>query len=129
MRKPAKSTTLSPEIIDAMGAELEAMGFNFDREALRENFKFGGAETIALAQAAGLSTDKIAHLLNIRVMAVCLEQLLPKCVEQIGDCTYVSMPLDDLRCAHGFLALVKADAIENITTEQFKQAGEDHVLS
>jgi len=119
MRKPAKSTNLPPEIVDAIGAEFEAMGFNFDPEAFG---KFGGVETIGLGQAAGLSPDEIAHLINIKVIADRLERLLPKCVEQIGDCTYVSMPLDDLRCAHGFLTLVKADVIENITAEQFKQA-------
>jgi hypothetical protein len=108
---------LSPEIIDAMRSQHDAMGFGFNPEALTQ---VRGLDMISLASAMGLPPEEIASLLIQKIAAAHIEHELPKCVRQLGDSTMISMPLNDLRFAYGYLALVEAGA--HINLDQTKRA-------
>lgn len=88
---------LSPEILDAMRRQCEAIGFEFNLEALsqyRTNF----------TSSMGLPPQEIADLLIQKMTAADIEHELPKCVQKLGNGTLISMPLEDLSFAYGYLA-------------------------
>ena len=100
-----------------MRSRMEAMGLTFNPEALSG---FQDTNMIELGSSMGLSATEIAGLLINKIAAAQIERELPKCVWQRGDGVLISMPLDDLRFAYGFMALVEADA--HISKDQTKRA-------
>jgi len=112
---------LPPAIIDAMRAQCEAMGLGFNPEGL-EAFAAQGLERLPLAMAMS-SPAVLARELLAKTTAAWLDYQLPNCVGPLGDeATLVSMPLDDVRFAYGYLALVEAGA--GLTDYQIKRAVE-----
>ncbi len=104
---------LSPEILDAMRCRYEAMGFGFNPEGLsryRTNF----------TSSMGLPPQEIANLLIQKITASRIKHDLPKCVQKLGNGTLISMPLEDLSFAYGYLALVEAGS--TISLNQTKRA-------
>jgi hypothetical protein len=112
---------LSPQIVDAMRTQYEAMGFVFDTEAFAESVSFDGT-MIELARGMGLPIEEIAQLLIQKMAVDEIEHYLPKCIREMDSLTLISMRLEDLRFAHGYLTLVEAGA--KITPEQTKRAVE-----
>jgi hypothetical protein len=110
---------LSPEIIDAIGSQYKAMGFEFDPRGLAR-FRTGGPDVVGLASAMGLPPQEIARLLIEKFTVTHIEHDLPRCVRQFGDRTLMSMPLDDVRFVYGYMALVEAGA--TVSSEQTKRA-------
>ena len=111
---------LSPEIVDALRSHYATMGYEFNPDALSQ-FKTDGPDMIGLARSMGLSIEEIAKVLIEKFTVANIEAGLPTCVQSFGDdATLISMPLDDLRFACGYLALVEAGA--PISLEQTKRA-------
>jgi hypothetical protein len=96
------------------------MGFEFDPDGLSQ-FKTDGPDMVGLlASAMGLSPQEIAHELIGKMTAAEIEHGLAKCVQELGSGTLISMPLEDLRFAYGYLALLEAGA--PIGLDQTKRA-------
>jgi hypothetical protein len=117
-REPT-AMNLSPEMINAIASQYEAMGFEFDARGLAR-FKTDGPGVIGLASATGLPPQEIARLLIEKFTVTQIEHDLPRCVSQIGGRTLIGMPLDDLRFAYGYMALIEAKA--TVSLEQTKRA-------
>jgi hypothetical protein len=113
---------LSPEVLEAMRCQYDAMGFEFGPGALSQffsQFPFD-AEWMKLAPTV-MSPAEIAKRMIAKCAAVHLDQELPKCVSKLGETTtYVRMPLDDLRFAHRYLALIEARA--EVSMDQTRRA-------
>ena len=110
---------LSPEILDAMRTQYEAMGFGFNPEALSQ-YRTDGEGIIASAMSMGLPPQEIACRLIEQFTALHVEHELPKCVQQLGSGVLISMPLEDLRFAYGYLALAEVEV--PISLDQTKRA-------
>jgi len=83
--------------------------------------KPSSGDVIDLARSLELSVQEIARVLIEKITAANIEPGLQKCVSQLGDHhTVISMPLDDLRFAYGYLALGEAGA--PISLDQTKRA-------
>ncbi len=108
---------LSPEMIDAVHSQYDAMGFGFYAEAL---VQYGGDELEALASSMALPTEEMASLLIQRFTVLQIEHWLPKCVRQLVDATMITMPRDDLRFVCGYMALEAAGV--PIKSDQTKRA-------
>jgi hypothetical protein len=109
---------MPPEILDAIRSQYEAMGFGFNPEGLSRYLTDEGLVSTSLSM--GLSPQEIACLLIERYTVAEIEYGLPKCVQSLGSNVLISMPLDDLRFAYGYLALVEARA--KISLDQTKRA-------
>jgi hypothetical protein len=101
-------SNLAPEIVDALRRQYEAAGVVLNSEALANCVV--DESIVALVNAMGSSPDEVAQTLIEKLVAADIELCLPTCVRQVADATLVSMPLEDLRFAHGYLALVEAGA-------------------
>ena len=77
---------------------------------------------IDLAMSLGLPPREIAGLLIDRITAAHIEHGLPKYIKQLGDtAVLVSMPLEDLRFAYGYLAMVDVGGISQAQTKRAVQ--------
>jgi len=109
---------LPPEILDAMRVIFERGGYVFQPEGLA---RFAADESlITLVRAMGWPVEEAAKVLVGKILAADIEQGLHKCVRAAGEVTLVSMTLEDLRFAYGFLPLEEAEV--SLTADQFNKA-------
>jgi hypothetical protein len=107
---------LPARIKDEMRRQLKVMGFELS-DGVLERF----ASDIDINPLLLMDPEASATALLETVTAQAIEDNLPACVSKYGDrATLVGMPLEDLRFAFGYLALVEARAA--ITADQLKEA-------
>jgi hypothetical protein len=109
--------TLSPEIIEAVVGIAKDLGFQYNQEALNG---YSLDKLVKACEGCGWTPEDTAQEILRKTTAFDIENRIKKCVTPFGDGTLIGLPLDDLKAAFGFIALVKAGV--EVTRDHMIQA-------